>query len=151
MQTKFFSDWQAQLATFVLAALSAASAGFWVLRFNEAPSSVLTQVVTTPDKPLDTSRVAQLLGASAPTTSASATSATGQFKLLGVIAQGTHGSALIAIDGASAKPYRVGDKLTDNLVLRSVQARSAALAPSLEVPATVILELPTLPSAQAAK
>lgn len=95
--------------------------------------------------------MAQLLGASAAPAGddeeAPAVNAAGRYKLIGVIAQGGRsglGSALIAIDSAPAKPYKVGDKLADALVLQSVSARGAALAPSMQEPASITLEVPPL-------
>jgi general secretion pathway protein C len=73
-----------------------------------------------------------------------------RFKLLGVIAQssagaqGTYGSALIAVDGTPAKPYRVGQLVADDLTLQSVQARSAALGTKGQSQAAVTLDLPML-------
>jgi general secretion pathway protein C len=68
-----------------------------------------------------------------------------RFKLLGVVAGGHgQGRALIAADGKTAKPYRVGAPVEDGLVLKSVSPRSAELARSLEAPAGMTLELPKL-------
>jgi general secretion pathway protein C len=68
-----------------------------------------------------------------------------QFKLLGVVTEGRQrGYALIAIDDQPAKPYRVGAPVGETLVLRSVAARSAALATDAQAPASVQLVLPEL-------
>jgi len=73
-------------------------------------------------------------------------SAGAQYQLLGIISQGAkRGSALIGIDGQPPKPYRVGERLTDNLVLQSVQARSAVLASDVNAADGIGLELPPLP------
>lgn len=65
------------------------------------------------------------------------------FKLLGVIAAGPHdGSALISAFGKAAKPFRVGDHVSDDLVLQSVLPRSVTLSPSLKEPASMTLDLP---------
>jgi len=70
------------------------------------------------------------------------------YKLIGVIAQGRGsglGSALIATDSAPGQTRtNVGDRLSDELVLQSVSARGATLAPSLRAPASLTLEVPPL-------
>lgn len=150
------SLWPARLSSFVLAALAVASVVYWGLRWSEpistprAPADGLTN-----QREIDTARVAQLLGASPASEddrdATPAVNAASRFKLIGVIAQGKGnriGSALIAIDGAPAKPFRVGDRLSDDLLLQSVSARGAALAPSMQAPVGVALELPPLSSAK---
>jgi general secretion pathway protein C len=69
--------------------------------------------------------------------------------LIGVIAQGSQrGSALIAVDGEPAKPFRVGEAVTDGMLLRSVESRRVTLAPEMTGNQGVTLELPPLPGAQ---
>ena len=143
--------WPARLSTFVLAALVAASAVYWGLRWSEPLATPGYSGEGASQRPIDTARVAQLLGASAAPadTGAEAPAAIAaiNYKLEGVIAQGRgsgRGSALIAIGGEKAKPYKVGDRLSDDLVLQSVSARGAALATSMAAPASVQLELPPL-------
>jgi general secretion pathway protein C len=145
------TPWPARLSSFALAALAAASVVYWGLRWSEPVSAPRADGDWTSESPIDTGRVAQLLGASAAPAgddeAAPAANPAGRYKLIGVIAQGRHsglGSALIAIDGAPAKPYKVGDKLSDELVLQSVSKRGAALGPSLQAPASVTLEVPPL-------
>jgi general secretion pathway protein C len=75
-------------------------------------------------------------------------SAASRFKLVGVIAQGSQrGSALIAVDGEAAKPFRVGERVTDGMLLQSVTARAVTLAPEMADNQSVTLELPPLPGA----
>lgn len=146
--------WPARLSTFLLAALAAASVVYWGLRWSEPiPTSRAANSDWSNPRPIDTARVAQLLGASAtPASDGAATpvvNTAGNYKLEGVIAQGRGsglGSALIAINGEKAKPYKVGDRLSDDLVLQSVSARGAALASSMQAPVSIALELPPLAS-----
>jgi general secretion pathway protein C len=140
--------WQSRAVTFLLAATAAASVAYWVLKWP-APNGTLRTTTAEPSAPpIDSAKVAQLLGAnpvgaSAPTPSVAAAS---RYKLIGVIAQGQQsGSALIAIDGQPAKPYRVGDAVGDDLVLRSVKAKGATLGASKQGAGSVTLELPPLP------
>jgi general secretion pathway protein C len=96
--------------------------------------------------------MAQLLGLS-PSAAASgvlkpSANAASRFKLIGVIAQGRlRGSALIAVDGEPAKPFRVGETVTDGMLLRSVESRQVTLAPEMTGNQGVTLELPPLPGA----
>lgn len=143
--------WPARLSTLTLAAIAAASIVYWGLRWSEPISTPRGNGEGYSQSPIDTGRVAQLLGAASKPAdedaAAPAGDAAGRYKLLGVIAQGKGsglGSALIAIESAPAKPYKVGDRLSDDLVLRSVSARGAALAPNMQAPASITLEVPPL-------
>jgi len=144
------SLWPARLSTLLLAALAAASLVFWGLRWVEPVSMPRANSDGAGPRPIDTGRVALLLGAS-PTASGDdeevPIQAAARYKLLGVIAGPKghgFGSALIAIDDAPAKPYKVGDRLSDDLVLQSVSKRGAALASSMQASAAITLELPPL-------
>jgi general secretion pathway protein C len=151
MSTLNLPLWRIRITTFVLAALAAGSASYWVLKWTNGPTAPTTQQVSLPTVPvIDTSKLAQMLGAAAPaaanTTADVPANPNGKFKLLGVIAQGTqHGSALIATDGQPAKPYRVGEHVTDDLLLVTVNARSVMLGLSLKSTTGVALELPSTP------
>ena len=144
--------WLLRLVTFFLAALAAASVAYWVLKWPAPVSTVRAMAPEPVSAAIDTSKVARLLGANpdaaagAPGAPAPTVNAQSKYKLLGVIAQGSRGgSALIAINDEPAKPYRVGERLTDDLVLQSVKARSATLAPDMQGGGSVTLELPPLP------
>lgn len=138
--------------TFLTAALAAASIGYWVLKWPTPASTARLTVATAVTTPVDSAKVARLLGANPNPAGAASTApvvnAASRFKLLGVIALGARsGSALIAVDDAPAKPYRVGQAVTDDLLLQSVKARSVTLAASLQDNDGVTLELPPLPGA----
>ncbi len=150
MQTLVHSVWPVRLFTFVLAALAAGSANFWVLKWQASPGLSDTPIALTSPQNIDTAKLAQLLGVSA-TAAAPTASGPGKYQLLGVIAQGTLGSALIAIDGKPAKPYRVGQHVSDNLMLHSVAKRSAALSSGLQGNPSITLELPSLNVPKTAK
>lgn len=147
MQTQTFSLWWLRLVTFLIAALAAASAAYWVLKWSAsaAPSQTVALVFPSPAQ-TDPRALARLLGGgqtNSPT--AQLSSAASHFKLTGVVANRAHkGYALISVDGKPAKPYRVGAPVNDTLLLQSVAPRNASLAASLDAPATVTLELPTL-------
>ncbi|MEI8170521.1 MAG: type II secretion system protein N [Rhodoferax sp.] len=145
MQTQSTSIWGLRAVTFVLAALAAASATFWGLKWNAtAPAQPSAALAFAEAPQADPQVVARLLGGGR-TAAAPVEAAANRFKLIGVVADLAKGGyALIAIDGKPAKPYRVGAQLDDALVLQSVSARSAALATSVDAPASVLLELPKL-------
>ena len=148
MQTLAPSIWWPRGASFVLAALAAASASFWALKVSavntaaSAPAAAMTGPVV-----IDAVSVARALGGgsgAAPVAAPSASLAS-RFAMVGVVAnQQSAGAALISVDGKPAKPYRVGDAIEDGLVLQSVQARKAALGPSPGAATVLTLELPPL-------
>jgi general secretion pathway protein C len=154
MQTLNFPVWRLRLTTFLLAAMAAASAAYWVLKWSEPTAPPRASAMLPPAQAIDTRKIALLLGATPASANSSANAPAvntlASYKLMGVIAQGSQGSALIAIDGKPAKPYRVGDKVSDTLILHSVSARGAALAPSLQAPISGKLELPAMASANTA-
>ena len=149
MQTHTPPLWQVRLFTFLVAALAAASAAYWGLKLAApAPANANGALVFADAPQADAQAVARLLGSAPTVIAASATPvemAASRFKLTGVVADRDHGGyALIAIDGQPARPYRVGAPIDEALVLQSVAPRSAALAPRLDAPASVTLELPKL-------
>jgi len=151
MKTALLSLWWLRIATFSLAALAAASATYWVLKWQATvPASLTAAMVYTAPPAADPQVVARLLGGGQTGVSAKlVSSAASHFKLSGVLADRASSSyALISVDGKPAKPYRVGAHVNDDLVLHSVAARSASLATSLDAPVSVTLELPKLTQAQ---
>jgi len=85
--------------------------------------------------------VSKALGA-APVQSASASLAS-RFVLVGVIDGGpSQGVALISVDGKPAKPYRLGQTVTDGFVVLATGPKKAELGPQLGATATLLLELP---------
>jgi general secretion pathway protein C len=150
MQTQPTSLWQLRSATFLVAALAAASATFWVLKWTgTGPARAPGELVFAEAPPADPQAVARLLGGgqtgAAMAPGAPVPSAASRFKLMGVVAErGQGGYALIAIDGKPARPYTVGAAVEGALVLQSVAPRSAALAPGVDAVPAFTLELPKL-------
>jgi len=141
------NPWLIRLLTLLLAALAAGNALYWALKWPTSGPSARQPVLSAEAPPIDSDKIALLLGASQAAGPAAVVNVQANFKLLGVIAQGgagSRGSALISVDGQPAKPYRVGDKVNDEWVLHSVKARAAYLSSSPAVPASVTLELPAL-------
>ncbi len=144
--------WRTRVVTFFLAAAAAASLAFWSLQWPMAARTDRVATVELAAPTIDSAKLAQLLGFSATATSGGAlgpsANAASRYKLLGVIAQGSQrGSALIAVDGEPAKPYRVGESVTEGMLLQSVKGRRVTLAPEMNGNQGVILEMPPMPGA----
>ena len=90
---------------------------------------------------VDALSVSKALGV-APVQSASASLAS-RFVLVGVMDGGpAQGVALISVDGKPAKPYRLGQTVTDGFVVLATGPKKAELGPQLGATATLFLELP---------
>lgn len=145
-----YSLWWLRIATFALAALAAASAAFWVLKWTATvPAPASATLVSSAPGQVDPQAVARLLGGGqasvASAAGAPSDTAASRFKLTGVVAERDSGGyAVIAIDGKPAQPYRVGAPVDGALVLHSVAPRSAALATGVDAPVSLTLELPPL-------
>jgi general secretion pathway protein C len=97
----------------------------------------------------DTQRMGRLLG-TVPAAAAAAApkpSEASRFVLHGVVASGRQaGAALIAADGKPARPYRVGQPVTDGTWLMGVEPRVAVLGRTASGPETARLSLPPPPA-----
>ncbi len=150
MQPNSQNIWWPRLAAFVLAGLAAASAVYWGLKWPGANTGTATStVVTTETVSSDPQALARALGGgsatAAPTAAIASPGLASRLSLVGVVADSkSGGAALISVDGKPAKPYRVGARVEDDLMLKSVALRSAALAPDANSPASVTLEMPPL-------
>ncbi len=148
MQTHAIHLWGARAASFVLAALAAASGAYWVLKSTDTNSvSTATPASGTAFAALDPQAVARALGGGSVGLQAAPQAATAHspYTLVGVLADREHGgAALISVDGKAAKPYRVGAVVDGALVLQSVAGRRAVLAASVDGPAQITLEMPPL-------
>jgi len=142
-----------RLLSFVIWALVAASAVFWLTRLlsrsDAAPAHTVTASSGASVASADLSR---LLG-STRVASAEAQpelAADARFKLIGVVAPKTampdSGLALIAVDGKPPRPVLLGGVVDGPLVLLAVNHRRAELGPA-GGEATVRLELPAIPEA----
>jgi general secretion pathway protein C len=90
---------------------------------------------------VDSLSVSKALGV-APVQSASASLAS-RFVLVGVMDGGpSQGVALISVDGKPAKPYRLGQTVSDGLVVVGTGPKKAELGPQMGVASSLVLELP---------
>jgi general secretion pathway protein C len=141
------------LCAFGLGALATYGAVSWFLQIQ----SLLTPLSSAPiaqthaaalaGMPVDSGRVAQALGATAPANpqGENVVLAAHQWALLGVVAGASgKGSALLAVDGQAPKAYLPGQSVAPGWVLHSVGHRLARLAPEGQTEASVTLELPKL-------
>lgn len=137
------SPWLPRVGTLAVWLLAAASLTYWGLKFSApAGGSSVAPVALAPAPPPDPATLARLLGAG-PAAAPAVASLASRFALIGVVAGASNGgAALIAIDGKPPKPFRVGAKVEEGLVLQSVAARRAVLGAAVSGPALVTLELP---------
>lgn len=147
MPSSLLPFWTVRLTTFLLWALAAGSAAFWILQnMNASPASTAMTVARASDaqEPSLTPRVAIALGAKnpvAPTAAGALSALQARLQLQGVLAVGTtRGAALISVDGKPAKPYSVGSAIEDGLEVTAVAARSASIGTNGA--AAFTLELP---------
>ena len=90
---------------------------------------------------VDSLSVSKALGV-APVQSASASLAS-RFVLVGVMDGGPfQGVALISVDGKPAKPYRLGQTVSDGLVVVGTGPKKAELGPQLGSSPALVLDLP---------
>lgn len=145
--------WPSRMAAFLLWALAALSASFWLLKVigvSEAP--VVAGAISVETPAIDVRDLARALGPDTPsgatTTVAGmppvqAQDASARMRLLGVVAgRRSGGVALISVDGQLPRPYRVGTQVDASHRLTQVATRSATLSPMQTDGQAFTLELP---------
>ncbi len=139
------NTWTLRLFTFLVWAAVGLCAAYWAFKFVTTKPVEATAAIATPPVVVDTKAIAKLLGATDTIASqAINTPSKVKLSLFGLATSSTgHGIALIAIEDKPAKPYRVGAKVTDDLVLKSISKVDAVLAASSSAPDGPKLELPT--------
>lgn len=145
-----------RLLALMAGVLVAASASFWALKLSAPHEASLPQapldngmLADGTNKP-DSAQLAAFLGAqpaaAAETSAAAPSPLAGRFVLTGVVASASsQGVAVIAVDGQPPRPFRVGARLDEGVVLQSVAPRKAVLAAGPRSAALLTLELPPLP------
>lgn len=129
------------LTVFVWALVGASAVG-WALRLSE-PAPQALPAPAAPEVQVRPGAIAKWLGpAPSPATQAVVSA---RYDLLGVIAQGSRGVALLAVDGQAPKPYLVGSLIHEGLILKAVGPRHAELAANRLGPVLTRLELPAPP------
>jgi general secretion pathway protein C len=100
----------------------AAVLSYWVMQISaqRSPREPLVSIPAgdsaTQNQPLDTASAAGMFGP------ISGLQAPGRIALIGIIAQGSKGVALLSVDGQPATAYRVGDAIQDEQKLVAVHS-----------------------------
>ena len=128
MQQPDVARWIRRAATTVLWALAVGSIVFWGLRLAAPPAAAAyAPLAAAPGPQADPSAVGRALGAVTDAPVAVVAAPT-RFTLLGVVAgRSSGGTALIAVDGQPARPFRVGSTVVPGFVLESVSPRRVVL------------------------
>ena len=134
-----------QLVNLLVWAGVAYTAVVLVLRWSEGADEGVPLNVGSEQKQfspdVDSLSVSKALGV-APLQSASANLAS-RFVLVGVMDGGPpQGVALISVDGKPAKPYRLGQTVSDGFILVGTGPKKAELGPQMGSTPTLVLELP---------
>lgn len=139
------NTWTLRLFTFAVWVAVGLCAAYWAFKFVTTTPVEATAATLKPAVVVDTKAIAKLLGATDGVAMQAANiSARVKLSLFGLATSpGGQGIALIAIEDKPAKPYRVGAKVTDDLVLKSISKVNAVLAASATAPDGPKLELPT--------
>lgn len=149
MQFNLPTLWVPRLSAFGVAALLAASTAYWVLRqptehlaeslLPDTAGAAAVEAVPASELML----LARLLGSEkADAMNMTPSGLAGRVVLSGVVASAAGGgAALISIDGKPAKAFRVGARVTDELVLQSVTPHRALLAAQGEATTGLTLDL----------
>lgn len=141
------SKWTLRFITALIWALAAASVVYWGLRASgPGPAVVAPEAValaSSGDALARQTAIARLLGATKTVATASAAPIASRFSLIGVVTQGHGGAALLAVDGKPARPYRVGSRIDEGMVLQSVGPRHVVLAASVDGAVLQRLEMPS--------
>ncbi len=132
----------------LLWSVAAASAVFWVLNFPSGSAVQGVPVVQSAGQASGSPSVqasvhlARAWGVQAPLPEVSIAQSS-RFQLWGVVAGASgQGSALIAVDGQPPRAFRVGQTVTDGVVLQSLGAKQAQLGASAQGAALFSLSLP---------
>ena len=134
-----------QLVNLLVWAGVAYTAVVLVLRWSEGADEGVPLNVGSEQKQfspdVDSLSVSKALGV-APAQSASANLAS-RFVLVGVMDGGPpQGVALISVDGKPAKPYRLGQTVSDGFILVGTGPKKAELGPQMGSTPALVLELP---------
>jgi general secretion pathway protein C len=124
---------------------AAASVVFWVLNFPAGSAVQALPLVQSANQAVTgstSSHIARAWGVQAPLPEVSIAQSS-RFELWGVVAGASgQGSALIAVDGQPPRPFRVGQTVTDGVVLQGLGPKQAQLGASAQGAALFSLSLP---------
>lgn len=120
--------WAAWTASLVATVVLGATLAYWGLLLGAPvpPIGPARLAAALPDS-TDTAITARLFGTAAAGTPASAEVSSLPVQVVGIVAAGRRGSALLAVEGRPARAYAVGAAVTDGLRVRAVQADAVVL------------------------
>lgn len=139
------------MLAFVSWALLACVGVFWMLRLLDAPLPLPAGALPAADGAGPRADLGRLLGAPQPAQAAAeaAAPADGRYKLVGLVAprvpgdkHAGEGVALISVDGAPARPVRIGGAVDGELRLLALERRSASLGAQGVERLKLVLEAP---------
>jgi general secretion pathway protein C len=144
MKTSLSSSWPLRLITLTVWLVAVLCGVYWAMKFVTVKPVTANSAAIAPAVVVDSAAVAKLLGATNSIAGQAVTTpASSNYALFGLAVTGSGtGVALIATDGKPAKPYRVGSKVADDWVLKSVSRTEAILATAVNAPDGMKLELP---------
>jgi general secretion pathway protein C len=139
------NSWTLRLFTLAIWLLVGLCAAYWVFKFVTTKPVTAAAAIAKPAIEIDSKAVAKLLGATdSIATKAAVAVSNVKLTLFGLAtARNGQGVALIATEDKPAKPYRVGAKVTDDLVLKTISKGDAILATSIDAPDGQTLSLPS--------
>lgn len=151
MKTGISTSWSLRLITLAVWLVAVLCGAYWAMKFVTVKPVTANSAAIAPAIVVDSTAVAKLLGATNSVAGqAVITPASSNYALFGLaMTRSGSGVALIATDGKPAKPYRVGSKIADDWVLKSVSRTGVVLAASVSAPDGMKLELPPRRSAAA--
>lgn len=138
------------LSAMVVWLAAGAALVWWLLALSARGAWQPVPVLPAPAVVAEPAAVARALGhreGAAPVSERMQPAAGARLRLLGVAAQpALKGAALLSVDGQPARPFRVGDKVSDAWVLQSVDRQRVRLVSSDDKGGEIELTLP--PSAR---
>lgn len=144
MKTRSASIWSLRLITLAVWLLAVLCGVYWAMKFVTVKPVNAVFAAASPAVVLDSQAIAKLLGApDSVAGQAIITPASSNYALFGLAVTKTgSGVALISTDGKPAKPYRVGSKVADEWVLKSISRTDAILATAMNAADGMKLDLP---------
>jgi general secretion pathway protein C len=118
----------ARIASVLLFAALCAIVAIWALHLL-APHAPIAPAgaVATVQGPPDLSAAGQLFGGVPRAADAQVQAAPSNIQVSGVLASGTRGVALLVIDGRPAKPFAVGEPVSDGMTVRAITGDTVEL------------------------
>jgi general secretion pathway protein C len=144
MKTRLAPSWSLRLITLAVWLVAALCVAYWAFKFVSVKPVNANMAASTPAIVVDSAAVAKLLGAiDNVAEKQTIVPASSNYALFGLAMEKSGmGVALIATDGKPAKPYRVGSKVADGWVLKSISRTDVILAASMDAVDGMKLDLP---------